>query len=301
MVKVMISGNEAAVQRFVKNIKLDNIDMIIGDHSVHDLRKKIRQVANSDIIHISSIKPNGIEGFIWIILFSILKIVNKPVVLRWIGTDVLELDKYHGAILSKLVDTHLAVSPWLVNELQEKYIHAQWLFVPPDLNVPIEPLPKEFAVLIYLGAKDRNGFYGIDTFEHLAYAFPDVKFFVTGEAVHKLDYSNVEYFGFVSQEKLNELYSQTSVMIRQTIHEGLSIMVLEALSRGKYVIFSHQFPYCYYATSFRECMAYLNFVTKKTEPNYAGAKYVKILNKRDWVEEHAQLYKEIMKKRWLKT
>jgi hypothetical protein len=50
---------------------------------------------------------------------------------------------------------------------------------------------------------------------------------------------------------------------------------LEALARGRYVIYSKKFPYTEYAQNFTEAKEALVKVLSAKEPNKAGAEYVR--------------------------
>lgn len=294
MVTLMISGNPQPVYRLVKALEGTDIKFFVNDHKLSGFFEKFSHVIKSDIISICSIKPNGLEGITWIFIFILLKIINKPVVLRWVGTDVTELSLIHAFIFSKLVNTHLAVSPWLVDELETKGIKAEWLFIPPVIKPDREyPLPQEFTVLSYFGER-RNKFYGSDIVEKLAENMPDTHFIIVGEPEKKLCLPNIKYYGFVTPEKMADLYTQSTVLVRLTRHEGLGLMVIEALSYGRHVIFSHIFPECFYAKTYDECFKLLNDLKSTKTLNIAGMKYVEDTYKMDfWVKKHIELYKKI--------
>jgi glycosyltransferase involved in cell wall biosynthesis len=293
MITVMVSGSEAAVERLNKALEGRGVRVYVNDHRFRGFGGKLRQVRESDLVSIISIKPVGFAGLLWVAVFAFLKLMRKPVVVRWIGTDVLELDRLHGVVYSKLVDNHVAVSPWLVEELAEKRIRARWLSMPSSLMGELEPLPEEFTVLVYLG-RDRDRFYGGEILEKLAVALPHVKFMVVGRTPPKLNYANVHYYGFVPPSEMRRIYSQTTVLLRVTEHDGLGLMVLEALSRGRYVIFSQPFPYCLHEEDFAGCLKALSGLVGVTAPNVGGCEYSRRFEQGIWVDKYMRFYMDVL-------
>jgi hypothetical protein len=56
---------------------------------------------------------------------------------------------------------------------------------------------------------------------------------------------------------MDALYRQTSVVVRLTSHDGTSFMVLEALSRGRHVIWTYPVPGVIHASGFAAVSAAL--------------------------------------------
>ncbi|MGB6985800.1 MAG: hypothetical protein WBD74_07505, partial [Candidatus Aquilonibacter sp.] len=53
--------------------------------------------------------------------------------------------------------------------------------------------------------------------------------------------ANVTRFGW--QTSLARIYAQTTVLVRFTTHDGLSLMTLEALGHGRHVLWTQSFPF----------------------------------------------------------
>ena len=74
---------------------------------------------------------------------------------------------------------------------------------------------------------------------------------------------------------LADIYPQVSVYLRLVEHDSLSAMVLEALARGRYVIYSKDLPFTETAGSFDEAHEALARLLARKRPNEAGAEYVR--------------------------
>lgn len=163
----------------------------------------------------------------------------------WIGTDTLEtlrsprLQK-QLALTRKQVDAHLSVAPWISDELRTLGIDPIEIpIVPANLRVENLPLPRQHAVLCYAAA-GRETFYGVPRVVELARRFPEVPFILCGGGRVPSDAPpNVENAGVVDRRTMGDLYARASVLVRLPAHDGLSKMVLEALSLGRHVLWSY--------------------------------------------------------------
>lgn len=203
------------------------------------------------------------------------KLFGRPVVRWWVGTDVLNSISSEDAIraarhIDQAVDLNIAVSPHLVTELQEIGIEAQYV---PSLcetgsfeNAPVEDLPQ--GVLSYLPT-GRRAFYGEDVVISAIEANPDLPFFIVGDQSHALQhYPNVTSLGWT--ENLDDIWSKVGLLLRVTEHDGMPRMVLDALARSRYVIYSEVFEGCWHARSAKEVLEHLKYFRTQTTLNEAG-------------------------------
>lgn len=175
----------------------------------------------------------------------LLRIRRGPVVIHWVGTDVLIAHEEHarGNISARIAHraTHWCDAPWLVDELDAIGVRSEYmpLPVPVDLSEP-PPLPTDFRVLLYLPVDsfDREVF-DMETLLALPGYFPEVHFSLVPSPAESLPPlpPNLKARGWVSD--MDALYRETTVYVRLTSHDGMSFMALEALSRGRYVIWTH--------------------------------------------------------------
>jgi hypothetical protein len=192
--------------------------------------------------------------------FFAAKLLGRKIVCHWIGTDVYQVlrDKKRSLamkVLNRIIDIHLAGSLGLVEELKTINIKASW--------VPL--IPGDFKTQIYsLPAspavvafipEERPDFYKLSVLYELAASFQNVRF----------------------------------------EHDGLSLMVLEALSRGRQVIWSEQFPHCYYARDTASAKAALLKIINNPEINHNGASYVQeTFNKNKIIGGLVEIYKGLI-------
>lgn len=215
------------------------------------------------------------------VFLRIARFLGKRIVLHWVGTDVLGLreevskgNRRRLKAFAALKAVHFADSPEIAAELGEVGVKAEVFRVLPDSIVPRDlPMPPKSAVLSYW-SRDRRAFYGGDIVGALAKEFPEVVFYVvgtlgTGEPQHP----NVKYLGRL--DSLEDLYGEISILIRVPKHDSLSVMVLEALARGRWVIYSKLFPHTELAKTLDEARAALRKCLAKSGWNEAGRQYVR--------------------------
>ena len=172
---------------------------------------------------------------------------RRPIVIHWVGTDVLfALEAFRAGRASRRLlrhATHLADAPWLIDELAELGVRAEYVALPVPALARAEPptLPAAFRVLVYypVDALDREDFDG-GTIFRLIREFPSVRFLIIPSPPETLPGplpANLEARGWVSD--MDAVYEETTVYLRLTIHDGTSFMAIEALSRGRHVIWTH--------------------------------------------------------------
>ncbi len=189
---------------------------------------------------------------------------RKPVVIHWVGSDALEAVRAaaRGPLSAALVQsaTHWVDATWLADELVPIGIRADYVALPiPVLESAPPPLPSEFHALMYLLADphDREVFDS-ETTLRLPAAFPGVHFTLIPPSPETLPAPlppNLATPGHV--HNMDALYRDTTVMIRLTAHDGMSFMAHEALSRGRYVIWTFPLPGAIQASGFEAVAAAL--------------------------------------------
>lgn len=230
----------------------------------------IKEISKIDILYF------GYGVYYFPIAIIIAKILGKKVIMHWIGSDVLEFDKSaHKKIILKKVDIHLACSHLIASELKKYNIDAKVIpIIPLDMKFSLSKMPKKHAAMFYLPT-NKEDFYGIDYLYHLAKSFPTTTFYVVGNEKRIFKENNIINLGRVSLEEMNDLYDKISILVRTPKHDGLSIMLLEALMRGKEVIYCYNFPYVHQAESKEQAeKAFAEIVKSMPRPNAAGREYV---------------------------
>ena len=174
--------------------------------------------------------------------------LGTPVVRWWVGTDVLRVlqdaDTRRSALeMQRILSGQLAVSPHLVEELASVGLHADYLPSVLDPGPPpavLADVPK--ALLVYFPT-DKSEVYDGSRTRAAIEAFPQVRFVVVGDRSGSLaGYANVDDLGWVGD--MDPVWQRVGGLMRLTAHDGMPRMVLEALRRGKHVIYSWPFPAC---------------------------------------------------------
>ena len=211
--------------------------------------------------------------------------IHKPVIWHWIGMDVTRFadacrDRWvlRNALARRSAlrwaRGHLADSPKLVEELAPLGIQAQVVrLLPKAIEAPLEPLPEKHCVLSYWDTTMRDYYYA-PTVMQLAESFPDTPFLIVGDKGEGMKAPpNVKFLGRLPT--LADVYSQTSIYVRLVKHDSLSAIVLESLARGRYVIYSEDFPFTRKASNLEEARTAMAQLLLHRTANQEGSDYVK--------------------------
>jgi hypothetical protein len=271
-IRVLVSGipNRALLLAEQINSFNQGVEVNVLQHT--GLRSTISQLNRADVFH----------GIFWENCYKtyfIAKLLGKKTLCHWIGTDVFNVlrdrkRKLAVKLLDKLIDAHIAGSPGLVEELKTIDIEASWIpSIPPDnSNTQVQLLPTSFTVLSFL-PDERSEFYGASIVRQLAEDFKDIKFLIVGgTGAGVVSPPNMTYLGW--QKDMSKVYDNTTVLLRIVEHDGLSLMVREALARGRQVIWSEPFPHCHHAKDFNVAKSALSSIMKNPVINNDGANYV---------------------------
>ena len=180
----------------------------------------------------------------WVHLLA--RILRKPRVIHWVGSDI---ETYRNATgLHKQLRApqirHLTEAPWTADELRGLGIDSDIAALPlRNAASGVKPLPERFTVMLYL-PKARPDFYGKREYETAIAAIADERprVLVVGGGTLRVP-EGVEVVNLGWRGDLRDIYERSTVLIRLTPRDGLSLMVLEALSFGRYVMWSKPFPY----------------------------------------------------------
>lgn len=208
---------------------------------------------------------------------AIATLLGAPLVRKWSGSDVLmnlqskELCQVTQA-LDKIVSLNLSSEhQGLIDELASIDITAH--LIPQVTNKPIDwsqPIPskKQEAVLIYLPGKRFDFYYG-PLMDKIVRSNPDIPFVVIADDSHSLDYhDNVTSLGWI--EDLTPIWARCGLLLRITEHDGFARMIVEALSKAKYVVHNQPLGCVWHAATETEINDALERFRNTSKPNLKG-------------------------------
>jgi hypothetical protein len=140
-------------------------------------------------------------------------------------------------------------------------VQASFVDLPPE---PC-PLPTKFSVLLFVNGISKADLYGWDRMLVVAERLRHIQFNLCGLPVgESLPVpSNITLHNWMSD--LTPLLKQTTVVYRPVRHDGLSFTVLEALSYGRYVLYSYPLPGCIHVSSVSEACEHLQMLYARHE------------------------------------
>lgn len=232
----------------------------------------LRAVRPFDVVH--AVYP--LYFFKWVAAW---KAMGKKVVFHWIGSDYYAMGARPALRAFFLavrggVDLHLADAPWLVDDLASVGVAARLVpTISEKMAGKLEPLPPTFGLLAYVPDRRRD-FYGWPTLQQVAAALPATELIAVGGAPEAGAPANVRFVGYLDGEGMDRAYRDVSALVRPTASDGLSQMVLEALLRGRQVVWSRPFPFCREARTADEFVAAAAALAADCPLNADGSRYV---------------------------
>ena len=178
----------------------------------------------------------------WVNAFA--RALRKPRVIHWVGTDIEHFRNAPGiaSAFASPHTKHLTEAPWTALELRELGLESTIAPLPlRSYAADVKPLPARFTILLYV-PQSRPDFYGRQLYESMLREFSaeGLRVYVVGGGELQAPAgADVSHFGW--QDDLRRIYEDTTVLVRLTPRDGLSLMVLEALSFGRHVIWSQPF------------------------------------------------------------
>jgi hypothetical protein len=213
-------------------------------------------------------------------MFEAARLLNRPIVKHWIGTDVLragEQEVRRQAAADNV--THWADAPWLAEELAKAGIKAEVVALSPVEAVTERPMrPQPLTALWYL-PDSAFEFYGGQMALSLARRLPDARFLVVAsERGGRPAAPNIEFAGYLAD--MEDAYERAHVLVRMPDHDGLSQMIIEALNRGRHAIWNYAFPHTLRAVGEEDVHAHLSrlaaaLAAGSLELNAGGRDYVR--------------------------
>lgn len=240
------------------------------NNKISKLIKTVKEYINNDCIYFGY----GQTKYNYYLMLA--KFFKKDIYIHWIGSDVLMLNnKKIIKKLNKVVKKHFSCSSLIKKELHEKGIESVEIPIVPNFdNYDMASLPKEHSVLAYL-PEGKEEFYGGNLILSLARKYKNIKFFILANNSFGNSESNIINLGYVNEKEMEKVYNNISILIRVPEHDGLSLMLLEALIKGKEVIYCYDFPHTIKANDFKTLdKKFEKIIRKKPEKNIDGHEFV---------------------------
>jgi hypothetical protein len=217
-------------------------------------------------------------------VFDLAMRKKVPIIMNWVGTDVLLATEAvkRGDFRKDYISyaRHFCEVNWIQDELKAIGINADIVnFASFDKTFQlVNPISQKFTVLTYI-PNQRSEFYGPNLFLNVARFFPDINFIIAGTTAEEYQPlpENVKALGWV--EDMDSLYANVHLCVRIPEHDGLSTFILEALARGKDVIYKYPFDYCLQAENEMEFKNVLQsryslFMDGLWDSNRSGAEFI---------------------------
>lgn len=195
------------------------------------------------------------------------KLFGKKIITHWIGTDAYNAIKLKKKYRYKFIDFHFACFESIQDELKCIDINSVVLPIfPYKMDLSLSKMPDIHACLIYMPA-GKEEFYGFNVLKKIFSEFGKLKFYIVANDNKDFfsDFPNVEVLGELSIEEMNEIYNRISIVIRLPKHDGLSMSVIEALGKGKIVLWNYHYPYVNYVENENDIIRCINHVLE-TKP-----------------------------------
>ncbi len=175
---------------------------------------------------------------------KVAKLYRKKVICHWIGTDILIARKKKNIkTVQNYITYNLACSPLIQSELKELGIESEEVAIlPGKMNKEYSKLPDKHRILAYLPER-KEEFYGIEEVKYVAQKYSNIEIYIVGNSNDTIHLKNVKFLGKIPYNELVELYDKVTILMRIPKHDGLSLMLLEALIKGKEVLYCYDFPF----------------------------------------------------------
>lgn len=205
---------------------------------------------------------------------------NIPVVVIWMGSDVhvAKGDPHLLEVIKNYRFVHLTDGPWLIEELRALGIDARYVPITAVEPAPaIAELPQAFSVLTSL-PEPHGDLYGERALYEIAAELRDIQFTVVGRGERNgAAPPNVRFAGEVAD--MRSRIDASTVLLRLPKHDGKSMLVLEALARGRHVVWTYDFPGVHHAPRINDAMMLLRALKSAhdagaLEPNAGGYVHV---------------------------
>lgn len=233
----------------------------------------LRGLRHCDVVYCVFCTPKT-GRYVWL-----AHLFGKKFVGHWIGSDVRAvMEGISDPKKVGIADHNFVCFEPLQKDLESKGIYAELLPITPfnGMNFDLEVMPSSHGVLVYMpdGKEDS---YGLAEMLPVMKHFSNIPFYIVANTNAKQfeGLENVHVLGRLSLEEMGELYKKVSILLRVHLSDGLSMMVLEALGKGKKVIWDHEFEHCLPGATTAEMIESIEKILEMDpEPDIAAHEFV---------------------------
>ena len=295
---VLVLGNTLFGKRIVKELKKKNINVLLTSSRLRDLQFR-RKIESHKIIHYIGSPSVTFLGFLTLLRFRFWR---KKIIVSWIGSDVMIANnsilwRIISKFSQKMIDLNITDDEYLVKELLSINIKAKVQKLPIYSIFSIRELPKRKKVVVYLPDMNEHywGFYRGGIIKKLVNELPNIEFVIVRNSGARFTEKNVSCIAWT--DNMEKIYQESSVVIRLPIHDASGATIIEALSMGRTVISSYDFPYCIIASEYKQVERQLKLSLEKPKLNEEGSRYIhKNFNNSSFTESLIEIYKSLENK-----
>lgn len=207
-----------------------------------------------------------------------------PTLCWWIGSDIMFYDQasIKPESAKTLYDYHMCPSEENKAELAKHGIDATVQSVVPAWTYPYQDIATDKKrVMMYfpVGRYDEvhtwkeiynlvgGNLYCLQECMEMVEACPEVEFYIYANGCEVTDApKNANILGRVDQNLMHNVYARCNILLRKTMHEGISQSVIEAKQSGLQVITNKKTPHINYASTKDEFIKVLNELELKPDP-----------------------------------
>lgn len=237
---IVISGVPILSARVAANVRSYSHSLeacVVSTSTAGDVGAALLKILTSDVFYTIGEPKAGR------LLEAAAAIAGKHRIIHWLGNDV-PLTKDAALRFARARYVHFAQDEHVAERLSGVGLRAQVVPLPVGSPaVEIHALPQTFTLMLYL-PRDRGVQHGRFQFERLLTALRDepiAYILVGGGSMSVPPGVRVEQLGW--RTDLGAIYDRSTALARFTQADTVSVMVLEALLHGRYVLWSNEFPF----------------------------------------------------------
>ncbi|MDA3885284.1 MAG: hypothetical protein PF638_06780 [Candidatus Delongbacteria bacterium] len=268
-------------------IGIQNVARSLNEFTIDVYSFKDKEWRNRSIFsRFSLVRKYNIVHFFWgyakIFDFIIYRLLgNSKIINHFIGTDLYNIIKRSFLKRTELklcsyLSNFSCVSSILSEDLRKINIQSSILpFVNQNIKKRNLNYPLENRIMVYLPS-ERKKFFKHDMLLKLAKEMKDINFtwFPYKKDPNEILPDNISTIERIERENMFNTFNEHKIFIRIPEHDGLPNTILEALSMGRWVIWSYEMNNVTKVNNYDELYQSVKFMIENPNPNVEGADFV---------------------------